>query len=770
MALPQRGIGSVGMAVSPSGGGLMEITTPFAGPNAPPQPDAPLAEIPLVIDEEVNPLTELVGQLQREIEQAKNKRQPKTDIWIKIDSYLAGVDPNEPEEGYTESTFFYHRLPRLQRTAKSKIMKNIAPLHGRPWEVEASSRSKRQMDSEMKAARLRALREEISDIHDTFGMDLLADDIGEFMSRYGGDVVYGPVQLSEPELRWHEGDDSVDEEDVPKPMWINYDPRQVYPDPHSKKGVDGEYVYFRELLSAHQIRSLLENKSFRDEDIISLLDDLPDGNWEEEHEDWENTPGGDSGNDQDRFVVWKRIGLLTADALEVLGQEVPPEDDKKGRRVLTESMWEIWLCGGHILKISKRIFQPKKLPIYFIPFERDPNSPFGVGPCEAALSVIDMLINITRGIDDDIADCSGYQAMIDAGALVGTDYKVRPRKSWVYRNKGVARKEGPTGRPIDFFTIPSRLDMLTSAFKLFESMLPVVSGVPETGMTGKDLGSGIRTDDMLEAVWDSLEEFLKDVIGNVDRYWWKPHLRDTYAWIKKYYVNRTELDVDAVIKVNGVQGAIRREIVGKKVERFFVKMQQAGMPGWVDQIPLVGAIVEGMGIETEEAVMTPERWVEAQALALKQKELEAAAGESPNALTEKERAHTSNKDAILEALKVVMTANANDPNSVPLMELIYKLTGQLSDKARAALAIRAKFVAAQYMTQGLATPEEGAALEAPVTVDSPLELPPAERDPAQAQRAQATAGTIPMPAPSGAMPPMPTSPPLVGPQVQGGGA
>jgi hypothetical protein len=762
------------MAISPSGGGLMEITPPFAGPNAPPQADELLAEIPLVIDEEKSPLEELVGQLREEIEQAKSKRQPKTDVWIKIDNYLAGVDPNEAEEGYTESTFFYHRLPRIQQTAKSKILKNIAPLHGRPWEVKPSPRSKRKIDPQERATRLRALREEISDIHDTFGMDLLADDIGEFMSRYGGAVVYGPVQLSEPELRWNEGEDSVDAEDVPKPMWINYDPRQVYPDPHSKRGTDGEYVYFRDLLSAHQIRSLQENKSFRAEDLVALLDEMPEGNWEEEHEDWENSPDGESGSDQNRFVVWKRVGILTAEALEILGQEAPEGDNEEtARRAMAESMWEIWLCGNRVLKVSKRIFQPKQLPVYFIPFRRDPNSPFGVGPCESSLSVIDMLINITRGIDDDISDCSGYQVMIDAGSLVGTNYKVRPRGSWVYRNKGVARKEGPTGKPVDFFTVPSRLDMLTSAFRLFESMLPVVSGVPETGMTGKDLGSGIRTDDMLEAVWESLEEFLKDVIGNVDRYWWKPHLRDTFAWIKEYYADKADLTVDAIIKVDGVHGAIRREIVGKKVERFFVKMQQAGMPGWVDQIPLVRAIVEGMGIETEEAVMTPERWIEAQDLLLRQKRLEAAAGEPPNASTEKERARTSDKDAILEAFKVVMTANPNDPNSVPLMELVYKLTGQLSDKARTALAIRSRFVAAQYMGQGLATPGEGAALEAPVTVDSPLELPPAERNSAQAQQPQAVTGapSAPSASPSsGSASPISAVQPPAGSSIPGGGA
>jgi hypothetical protein len=225
-----------------------------------------------------------------------------------------------------------------------------------------------------------------------------------------------------------------------------------------------------------------------------------------------------------------------------------------------------------------------------------------------------------------------------------------------------------------------------------------------------------------------------------------------------------------VIAVDGVQGAIRREIVGKKVERFFVKMQQAGMSDWIDQIPLVRAIVEGMGIETEEAVMTPTKWVAQQALKLKQKQLEAAAGEPPNASTEKERAHTSNKDAILEAFKVVMTANPNDPNSVVLMELVYKLTSQLSDKARTALSIRSKMVAGEYQKMGMASPEEAATLSAPVTADSPLELPPAERDPAQAQEAQAAAGTIPMPSPSGNMPPMPTSQPLTGLQPAGGEA
>jgi hypothetical protein len=722
-----QGLGSMAPArvPGPRANPTMEITAPMYGPDAPP-PAGDIGESPLMEAPEQTELGKLLGQFYAEIDMADQARQPKEQKWIKIDKYLAGEDVQDAPEDYQESTFFYRRLPRIIQIGKAKLFKHVCPLHGRPWEVKPSPRGYGDKPQAEVDTSLRKLRLEIEDIHDAMEMENMSDDMCEFLASRGSAVAFGPIQLSQPRMRWQDGVETLDPADTNKPMWKLYDPITVYPDPNGKKAQDMEYVYFRHVLSGHQIRTLEEDDTFIAAELGTLLSDMPDGNWASEVKDWETAPSATNLNssNMNRYVTWMRVGMLTAEALEALGEKVPKDDRSDNKRVMTESQWEIWFCGQHILKISKRKFQPKKMPISFIPFRRDPTSAFGIGAGESALEVVEMLVNITRSIDDALTDTSGYQVMLDAGAVENKDLTVRGRKTWIYRNKANGRKEGPSGRPVEFFAVPSNLPHLLECFSLFESMLPICTGIPEM-MTGLDMGSGVRTDNMANDVWASLEEFLKDVVGNVDRYWWKPHLRDTYQWIQTYYQDRKDLQVDATMEVQGVRGALRRELVGRKVKDFYATMHQFGLPDWFDEIELAKTVAEGIGIETEKAVLSPEKYVERQQLMAKKKELEIAAGQAPvSAAQEKERAHTSARDAMLETFKSFMTADPHNPNTIPIMERIYKLTGQLDPKAEAALSVWSRLLAAEFARLQVITAQESAILTAPVEANTPSEEAP----------------------------------------------
>lgn len=737
-------------------GGVMQVVPPLYGPDASPLPeDVPEEALPEAPEETA--ISKLLGQFYGEIDLAEEGRQAKEWKWIKIEKYLAGKDVQNPPEGYEESTFFYRRLPRIVQIGKAKLFKHVCPLQGRPWEVKPSPRHNQNVAQEEENRRLGKLREEIEDIHEAMEMEDLGDDMCEFMSALGSAVAYGPVPLRQPRLRWQGGDEVIEEADKTKPMWKLYDPKHVYPDPNGRKAQELEYVHFYHILSGHQIRSFQEDPSFIKEELADLLTKVPTGNWAGNLKKWETSPFpiNLSNIAMDRYVVWMRIGYLTIEALEALGEKIPKEEKTGDMRKMAESLWEIWFCDKNVLKISKRKFQPQKMPVQFIPFRRDPTSIFGIGAGEAALECVEMLINITRSIDDALADTSGFQAIIDAGAIENKDLRIRGRKTWIYRNKGTARKEGPGGKPIDFFTVPSNLEHLLACFKLFESMIPICTGIPEA-VTGIDMGSGVRTDSMMNDVWSSLEEFLKDVVGNVDRYWWKPHLRDTYQWIQTYYPDRENLRVDANLQVQGVRGALKREIVGRKIKDMYTQLHQFGLPDWFDEIELAKAISEGMGLEEEKAILTQDQYIEKMNLRAKQKELMEAAGQAPaNAAKEKERAHTSSRDAMMDAFKSIMSADPNNPNVIPLMERIYKLTGELDPKAAAALSIWSKMMAQNFLKMGVATQQEAQILEAPVKADNPLELAPGARNPEQAKIA-AQVGQQPI-TPPNPVPPSPTT-------------
>ena len=756
------GLGSMAPARLPGAPpvGLMEIGPPHSGPGSPPPPDGPVGEQPMFEEKQISAVEKLLGQFYQEIDLADFGRREKEWKWIKINKYLGGKDAGDPLDGYEESTFFYRRLPRLTQIAKAKLYKNVWPIQGRPWEIKPSPRNDpEKMPLQEQDKRIRHLREEYEDIHEAMEMENFMDDMTMYMATLGSAVVYGPIELSNPRLRFQDGADVIEDEDKRKPMWTMYDPQWVYPDPNGKRAQELEYVHFHHVWSSHQLRSLQEDETFITSEVADLIHDLPFGDWAGNLKRWEIAPFNTnvSNSALNRYVVWMRVGILTKDALKDLGEKFPhiKDLDATQNQDMAESMWEIWFCKNHVLKISKRKFQPLKMPVNFVPFRRDPGSIFGIGVGESALEVVEMLVNVVRSIDDDLADTSGFQAMIDAAAVENKDLRVRGRKTWIYRNKGVNRKEGPSGKPVEFFKVPSNLEHLMACYKLFESMLPIVTGVQEA-VTGMDMGSGVRTDQMMTDVWASLEEFIRDTVGNTDRYWWKPHLRDTYQWIQTYYPDWEKYKIEADLLVQGVRGALKREIVGRKVKEFFNEARQVNQPDWMDEVEMMKAIAEGLGLDQEKAVLTPEQFVEKESLKAKQLEMQKKAGMAPeNEQKDKERAHTSARDAMLEVFKSSMVQGKDgliSPIVIPAAEKLFKLTGEVDPKVTAALSIWTKMLAQQYQEAGAATPQEAAVLETPVKADSPLELAPGARNPEEAANAPAK------PAPKTPPNPVPATP------------
>jgi len=649
MVGPSQGLSSMAPARLPSQGpGLGQVVEPFFGPNAKPQDGEAIGEEILDSELEIDAVKKLIGQFKNEVDIADVGRKNKERAWIKVEKYLAGKDVNPPPTGYTESTFFYRRLPRITQIGKAKLYKHVCPLQGRPWEIKPSPRHLQNEIAQDEEKRISRLREEIEDIQEAHDGENKLDDMCEFMSNLGTCVAVGPVQISNPRLRWQDGPENIPEEDDRKPMWLLYDPKEVYPDPNAKKVQSLEYIHFHHVMSAHQLRSLQHDDTFIKSELADLITTLgPTGNWAQNLKDWETPPSTTklASATLSGFCVWMRIGVLTEDALEALGEKFGKIDglDKDQVKKMTDSLWEIWWCENKILKISKRKFQPQKMWAYFIPFRRDPSSIFGIGAGESALECVEMLTNITRSIEDSLNDTSGFQVSIDAGRVENKDLKIQGRKAWIHRSKGRANE--PQGRAVEFFTVPSNLEALMASFKTFESMIPICTGFMEMA-NGQDLGSGVRTDNMMNQLWDSLEEFIKDVVGNVDRYWWKPFLRDSYNWIQEYYEHPEEFKVAADLQVQGVRGALRREIVGRKAQDLFKALHQFGLPDWMDEIEFIKIMAEGIGIEEERALLTPEQHTQKMAMQAKKAELMKAAGNAPEG---KERAQLSQRDAQMKA-------------------------------------------------------------------------------------------------------------------------
>lgn len=689
-------------------------------------------------EETKDELVELVEGFRAEIDLSRQHFADKKRKVHKGLCYLSGRDVDDPPEDYNESTFFYRRLPRVASVGKTKILKHICPLEGRPFHLDPSAIS--EEDPKVQDQNLRNLRSAIDDVHQAIELDNVCDDMATRMTTHGSEVFYGPITISQPRLQWQSGTAVIQPSDAKKPMWLQYDMLDVFPDPRGKSVEKMEFIHFRHLYSTHQLRSLSRDASFNKAMIAKVLEENPEGTWLQETEEWEDVPAR-----ADFFIVWMRSGFLDAETLELLKARnlvaIPKGEDD---RILLDSLWEIWFCGDRIIKAARRNFHPEKIPAYFVPFFRDVNSPFGVGPIEALLDIQDMLLFLTRAIDDDLMDTSGYQAVVDAGAVQNTDMTPKGRKTWLARRKS---NEKGDHSPVTFFVPPSKLEALVSAMQYFESLIPVVSGIPEM-TTGLDMGSGVRTNMMHNDVWNALEDFLKDVIGNVDRFFWKPFLRDTYDWLTAYAPNKAELAVDPMIVVTGVKGALKREIVGRKVQEFYLALKQNGDSLWADEIEVMKAITEGLGLDATKTVLTPDKYVERVNMEMQRLSLKVQAEGAPEM---KERAHMSARDVMLQGFK---STSPNNPLWLDFAEQLFETTGLASPRVYAALAVWRNTLVAYYQRLGLATPEQAAILSQPFKNESPLELEPGVRNEAEAQQADALKGKFPVagPDPTPALP------------------
>lgn len=671
---------------------------------------------------------EIINTFQEEVRLSRDHYAARRERWMKVRSYMNAEDPNPIPESYEESTFFYRRLPRVVETGKSRLMKHVAPIHSRVWDLSPSAKDSQDR---VKADRVANIRTKMRDDYEIIGEEDLVDETADLVMRYGTGVWIGPFAFSAPRSRWQGGTLKVVEEDRNIPQWEVWSPFNIYPDAHARRQADLEQIHIYDPMTENQLWQLVDDGTLDRETVEKMLDDMPDGNFGEAKEQWDTRPESSR-----LWVVWRRFGLVGENVVQyVEGRKKSRNEKDEGGNELQggRQMWDTWYCGDQfILKCSKRLFRPDTIPAYFVPFRRDPDSVFGIGVGEAVIEVQEMLINIARSLDDALLDTSGYQVAVDAAAVTNTDLKVRPRKTWTWRRK--AKDAHMSGqRAVDFFAVPSNIPHLLQAFSLFESMIPVVSGVPETP-TGQVLGSGIRTDNMLNATYEVIEEFIKTGVGNFDRYLFKPRTRDHYDWIRTIDPNNSEFDVDIAVVTTGVKGALKRELVGRKLKELAQDLGNLGWADWIDPIEGARSVIEGVGMDTEKAILTTKDYIEKKKAEIAEKMAETQATKGvEHTLNAKERAHTSARDAILQGFK---TTRSDNPIWPVFAEQLFELTGLSNPKVNTALQIWMRALVSYYQKLGIASEQEAAVMLEMPKAESILEVEPGYRDEAAADMAK----------------------------------
>lgn len=738
------------------------------------QPQAELSVLnddqPEIAEEIRDPMQRINHMVRTRFLNAQQKRKRMENIW-----YLALCN----DEGFylkfqstdvEDSQFFFKITRQCNVEAESKLIQFVTPPHERVWELQPSSRpwapwlnKENPADPKANKDALDKMTVVIEDDFDTMDFDTLKRRVAEALPRYGTAVLLGPfrhpnppkrfinkaamtqaaaqpgqpgdptsldaatdfLELPQPDVKdegWVEVTDPADER---RPYYTFEPCWNLYPDPDSENVKGMTYFIHRDHYNKSYIRGLLDDPSFDAEQVERLLKESPSGFFEPQW--WEgNQP---LKQDRERYTIFRWYGFLNDEDFDAMG--LSPEDYKATPK---EAVYEVWTCGRHTLKVKRREFQDDVLPLKMVPMDKRDGSPWGRGTSEKLFDVQDIMNSLARALHDDIRHSMGANAVVDMNAIVpGTDLSIRGRKTWPVRRTELTPNGG---KPVEYFLVPSQQELYMRSLLEWKKIAPEIAGLPRMLMPAQ-MGSGVRTDGMLDAIYEGAENFIKVVIGNIDEYFLDPIVDEVYSWNMQY--NPTEgIHGDFKAVALGVRGALAREIVGKKSLELFQTMQQTGIPDVLDDFTLMRSVVRGIGLDGNEAVLSVKDYLAKKAAQMAEEKAKQAAGISD--VQEKQKAEASIRDVLMQDVK---STDQSNPTWVPKTEALYKQLGLYNGSMRAGLAIWAKKLATDYERAGVASPEQAQELLGDLA--NPGELQNAQAQPQLSPGPEDQAASGPMP-------------------------
>lgn len=417
----------------------------------------------------------------------------------------------------------------------------------------------------------------------------------------------------------------------------------LYPDPAAYCIEDAMWVIERHVLNKAQIVELATGKGFDAEEIQSVLEQYPEGNWSAET--WESymdtiNRRTNTNMSSTRYTVLEFWGYLS-------GQEIM---DAGGKGVTDPNqmyMANIWVCGNNCIKVSVSGNQSKRIPYFVIPYERVPYKIWGRGVPEKMDDPQRVINAAARAMVENLGMTSGPQVIVDVKRLApGTDYnQITP---WAIIP--VVNVEGISTPPVQFVKIDPVLNELNLVMSVFRSFVQEVTSMPDmaSGFTGQ--GEHNRTMGGMSMLFGAADSYTRSVIFNIDNHLTKPMVRAMYDWEMQYCPDPT-IKGDMVIEASGVQGLMAKELTSQRLSELLQAVGQ--IPGGSDYInmpELMKEIFRSLDVINDSVVLTEPEVAKKRAEQQRaQVEMAAQTAEAQN--VPKPKTETTLNDALLQMLK-----------------------------------------------------------------------------------------------------------------------
>lgn len=609
-------------------------------------------------------------KIDTEFNDAKAAKLDQEKIFLRAHYNMKGVyDPSYDIAGATSKAFVQVTAPRIQ-TAVSMIIPVLMPPGDKPYTVDATPRetipsiaAQLVAEGADEIAIEDAIRKEAESRADRLGM-YVDDGFVEtnYASKlqmsvldaavYGTGILAGPFAAEKREnlgmeeaLKALENPDAEDEKYKPEVEYVS--PWDVYPDPTARCVEDCGYVIHRNIMSVAKVRELRHKPGFDVEAIDEVLNATPNGNFTPEW--WETTLDTVNSRQQtngpaNKFVCLIRWGWISGRDLRDCGKEVPDE-------LLNEQvMAAIWKIGHKVISVRVSKLHKNRIPFYFVPYRKVPNSIWGMGVAEMMFDSQDAINACERAKMDNMALSSRPMAVVYPSRLHPghRDIEMKAGKIWVVEEAEIQSQY----KPVDFFVPDCRLDQIEAVQRDHFQFVQEQTGIPNALMGMGGQGTHNRTAEGATLQFNAAATALKTVIYNFETYLIIP-ITTAMAKFYQMFSDDPKIMGDYRIHARGLQGLMAREnLVGDLLQL----VQIVGtVPQWAERTNLdriFDLFMRAKGMTDQNIAVPSEVVAEQKMLAAQaQGEQELAMAEAQNQMQQKQRAETAPRDAMLEVLK-----------------------------------------------------------------------------------------------------------------------
>ena len=338
-------------------------------------------------------------------------------------------------------------------------------------------------------------------------------------AKLGTGVIKGPFPEKQTvrKVTTVEGKTALEILSVTSPCSVNVDPRDAFPDPACGDNIqNGSYFVHRDRLTARQLKNLIGVDGYLEDQIERVIDEGPSKqNYDDGRRNDKHT------GDVDKFEVWYFYGLLSKEDLCDLSVDVKDSKSDLINAIVT-------LVNERPIKAFINPLDSGEFPFDFMPWQPQPDCPWGIGISRQGRTAQDMLNSAGRAMMDNAGLSSGPMLIIRRNAIVPADgkWEVTARKVWWTSEQSDVKSVTDAFTAVNIPMIQADLSaIIQMAYKMMEDATGIFF------LLQGQQGSAPDTVGGMELMHRNASALLRLMARLFDERVTEPHIRRYYEWL-----------------------------------------------------------------------------------------------------------------------------------------------------------------------------------------------------------------------------------------------